>query len=44
VIVSGKLISVIDDDVSVRESLPDLLRSVGFDVAPFESAETFLAS
>ena len=39
-----KLISVVDDDVSVRESLPDLLRSFGFTVAPFASAEAFLAS
>ena len=39
-----KLISVVDDDVSVRESLPDLLRSFGFEVAPFASAEAFLAS
>ena len=42
--VAGKLISVVDDDVSVRESLPDLLRSFGFEVAPFASAEAFLAS
>jgi FixJ family two-component response regulator len=28
----------------VRESLPDLLRSYGFEVAPFASAEDFLAS
>jgi FixJ family two-component response regulator len=40
----GKLVSVVDDDVSVRESLPDLLRSFGFDVAPFASAEAFLKS
>ena len=40
----GKLIAVVDDDVSVRESLPDLLRSFGFEVAPFASAEAFLAS
>ena len=39
-----KLVSVVDDDESVRESLPDLLRSFGFDVAPFASAEAFLAS
>lgn len=39
-----KLVSIVDDDESVRESLPDLLRSFGFDVAPFASAETFLAS
>src|SRR5271170_431054 len=42
--VVGKLVSVVDDDVSVRESLPDLLRSFGFEVAPFASAEDFLAS
>jgi FixJ family two-component response regulator len=44
VVVAGKLVSVVDDDVSVRESLPDLLRSFGFEVAPFASAEAFLAS
>jgi FixJ family two-component response regulator len=44
IVVVGKLISVVDDDVSVRESLPDLLRSFGFEVAPFASAEDFLAS
>jgi FixJ family two-component response regulator len=38
------LISVIDDDESVRESLPDLLREFGFAVAAFSSAEAFLAS
>ena len=42
--VVGKRISIVDDDVSVRESLPDLLRSFGFEVAPFASAEAFLAS
>lgn len=41
---NGKLVSVVDDDVSVRESLPDLLRSVGFEVAPFASADAFLNS
>ena len=40
----GKLITVVDDDISVRESLPDLLRSFGFEVAAFASAESFLAS
>jgi FixJ family two-component response regulator len=44
VVVAGTLVSVVDDDVSVRESLPDLLRSYGFEVAPFASAEDFLAS
>ncbi len=38
------LIAVVDDDQSVRESLPDLLRELGFAVRAFESAETFLAS
>ncbi|MFC4764721.1 response regulator transcription factor [Dyella koreensis] len=38
------LISVVDDDESVRESLPDLLREFGFMVAAFSSAEAFLAS
>ncbi|MBA2920668.1 response regulator [Sphingomonas sp. MAH-20] len=39
-----KVIAVIDDDESVRESLPDLLRSFGFDARPFASAEAFLES
>lgn len=38
------LISVVDDDESVRESLPDLLREFGFTVEAFSSAEKFLAS
>jgi FixJ family two-component response regulator len=38
------LISVVDDDVSSRESLPDLLEMLGFAATPFESAEAFLAS
>jgi FixJ family two-component response regulator len=38
------LISVVDDDESVRESLPDLLREFGFAVQPFKSGEDFLAS
>ena len=38
------LVSVVDDDQSVRESLPDLLREFGFGVAVFSSAEEFLAS
>ena len=36
------LVSVVDDDISVRESLPDLLRHVGFAVQAFVSAEAFL--
>ena len=38
------LVSIVDDDESVRESLPDLLREFGFDVRAFASAEEFLAS
>jgi FixJ family two-component response regulator len=38
------LISVVDDDESVRESLPDLLREFGFAAQAFSSAEEFLAS
>src|SRR5262245_43847084 len=38
------LISVVDDDESVRESLPDLLNEFGFMAQVFESAEEFLAS
>lgn len=38
------LISVIDDDESVRESLPDLLRELGYAARTFSSAEEFLES
>ena len=37
-------IAVVDDDESVRESLPDLLREFGFAARTFSSAEEFLAS
>jgi FixJ family two-component response regulator len=36
------MISVVDDDISVRESLRDLIESLGYEVATFESAERFL--
>jgi FixJ family two-component response regulator len=38
------LVAVIDDDVSVRESLPDLLKSLGFDANGYASARDFLNS
>ena len=38
------LVSVVDDDESVRESLPDLLRELGFGAAAFASAKEFLAA
>ena len=37
-------VSVVDDDESIRESLPDLLEQLGFEVAAFASAEEFIAS
>lgn len=42
--VNHPLVSVIDDDESIRESLPDLLRSFGLSVETFASAEEFLQS
>jgi FixJ family two-component response regulator len=38
------VVVVVDDDESVRESLPDLLKEFGFAVLAFSSAEEFLAS
>lgn len=39
-----QLVTVVDDDESVRESLPDLLRQFGFAAEAFASAEEFLGS
>ena len=44
VMATRSLVSVVDDDESVRESLPDLLREFGFAARAFSSAEEFLAS
>ena len=38
------LVTVIDDDESVRESLPALLGVLGYETEAFDSAEAFLAS
>jgi len=38
------VVSVVDDDESVRESLPDLLREFGFTAEAFSSAREFLGS
>src|SRR6201996_9842130 len=38
------LVAVVDDDESVREALPDLLRELGFAAEAFSSAGEFLAS
>jgi FixJ family two-component response regulator len=44
VTVTRSLVSIVDDDESVRESLPDLVRQFGFAAEAFPSAEAFLAS
>ena len=36
------MIFIVDDDISVRESLRDLIESLGYGVVTFESAERFL--
>ena len=38
------LVAIVDDDESVRESLPDLLGQLGFAAEAFSSAQAFLAS
>jgi FixJ family two-component response regulator len=40
----ASLIAIVDDDVSMRQSLPDLVERFGFAVRVFASAEEFLAS
>ena len=41
---AGQLISIVDDDPSMRTALGGLVRSLGYDVREFASAEEFLAS
>jgi FixJ family two-component response regulator len=38
------LLSVVDDDESIRESLPELIKEFGFAARAFSSAEEFLSS
>src|SRR5580693_549236 len=38
------LLSVVDDDESMRESVPDLIKEFGFAARAFSSAEEFLSS
>jgi FixJ family two-component response regulator len=38
------LVTVVDDDISVREALPDRLKQFGFAARAFSSAEEFLSS
>jgi FixJ family two-component response regulator len=42
--IARPLVSIVDDDESVRESLPDLVRELGFAALAFSSAREFLAS
>jgi FixJ family two-component response regulator len=42
--VSKYLISIVDDDASFREAMTSLMKSLGFAVEAFSSAEKFLAS
>jgi FixJ family two-component response regulator len=41
---AGSLVCVVDDDESVRDSLPRLVKAFGFAACAFSSAEEFLAS
>ncbi len=41
---NDSMISIVDDDASVREALKDLIRAMGFSVETFASAEDFLSS
>lgn len=43
-ILPGPKVAVVDDDESMRESLPDLLRELGYMARAFASAEEFLTS
>lgn len=43
-IATAPFVAVVDDDESVRESLPDLLREFGYAVQTFASAEEYLGS
>ena len=40
---AGHLISIVDDDVSMRDALVGLARSLGYDARGFACAEDFLA-
>jgi FixJ family two-component response regulator len=41
---AGDMISIVDDDASMRDALVEMLRSLGYDARGFASAEDMLAS
>jgi FixJ family two-component response regulator len=41
---NATLVAIVDDDLSMRQSLPDLVKKFGFSVRAFASAEELLAS
>ena len=41
---NGRMVSIVDDDASLRRSLRNLLMSAGLPAETFESAEVFLES
>jgi FixJ family two-component response regulator len=43
-VAGAPVVSIIDDDQSVRDGIVDLVRAMGFDAEPFECAEHFLQS
>jgi FixJ family two-component response regulator len=43
-VMDSPIVYVVEDDVSVRQSLENWLRSVGYQVASFASAEAFLSA
>jgi FixJ family two-component response regulator len=44
VMIRPPLVSVVDDDESLRDSLPELVREFGYSAQAFSSAESFLLS
>jgi FixJ family two-component response regulator len=43
-VLKSSIISIVDDDISVRRAIANLLESAGFEAKTFASAEEFLSS
>src|SRR5262245_30419932 len=43
-VTGAPVVSIVDDDQSVRDGIVDLVTAMGFDAEPFECAEDFLHS